>query len=210
MNGRKYYKAHITHKKTEGKPYKTNGKGNVECYNTKRTSNNNKGDRHPHSILQFPNDSEYQNNSNHEMVYVFKDKQGTYNPQKTEGKPYKQTQGKQTDTYGINEKTRVITDNKGDRHPSTILKFNNPKKSLHRTMKPTDLCEWLIKSYSNEGELVLDFTLCGSGTTGIACLNTGRRFIGIEKDDEIFKVAYHRIFKHELEMYVKSSSMKNN
>ena len=60
-----------------------------------------------------------------------------------------------------------------------------------------DLCEWLVKSYSNEGENVLDFTM-GSGSTGIACLNTNRNFIGIEKDETIFKLAQHRLFKHEL------------
>lgn len=116
----------------------------------------------------------------------------TYNPQKTKGKPYKQIQGKQTETYGIENKDRVITKNKGDRHPTTILKFNNPQKSLHRTQKPVDLCEYLIKTYSNAGDLVLDFTM-GSGTTGEACKNTGRRFIGIEKDEEIFKIAYDRL-----------------
>ena len=121
----------------------------------------------------------------------------TYNPQKTAGKAYKQTQGKQTDTYGIDTKERVITENKGDRHPTTIVKFNNPAKSLHRTQKPTDLCEWLIKSYSNEGDSVLDFTM-GSGSTGIACINTGRNFIGIEQDKEIFKIARNRLLKHEI------------
>lgn len=128
----------------------------------------------------------------HEMMYVFKEQQGTYNPQKTEGKPYKNRQGKQTDTYGKEDTERVITENKGDRHPTTIVKFNNPKKSLHRTQKPVALCEWLIKSYSNEGDLVLDFTM-GSGSTGVACKNTNRKFIGIEKNEEIFKVAYERL-----------------
>ena len=71
------------------------------------------------------------------------------------------------------------SEEKKDRHPTTIVKFNNPKKSLHRTQKPVELCEWLIKSYSNENDLVLDFTM-GSGTTGEACKNTNRKFIGIE------------------------------
>jgi hypothetical protein len=122
----------------------------------------------------------------------------TYNPQKTNGKRYTCKQGKQTDTYGIDRQKRVSTDNKGDRHPTTILKFNNPVKSLHRTQKPTDLCEWLIKTYSNEGDNVLDFTM-GSGTTGVACINTNRNFIGVELDKKIFKLARHRLFKHELE-----------
>ena len=132
----------------------------------------------------------------HEMMYIFKEKQGTYNAQKTEGKPYK--------TAGKNEKMKIYNngkemkrtdiENKGDRHPTTIVKFNNPKKSLHRTQKRVALCEWLIKSYSNQGDLVLDFTM-GSGTTGIACKNTDRNFIGIERDEEIFKTAYERLME---------------
>jgi DNA modification methylase len=65
-------------------------------------------------------------------------------------------------------------------------------------MKPSDLCEWLVKSYSNEGDTVLDFCM-GSGSTGIACLNTDRNFIGIEKDPVIFKVAKDRLLKYEIE-----------
>ena len=131
----------------------------------------------------------------HEMVYIFKEQQGTYNAQKTEGKPYNRTQSKQTETYGMEDIKQVITENKtGDRHPTTIVKFNNPKKSLHRTQKPVELCEWLIKSYSNENDLVLDFTM-GSGTTGEACKNTNRNFIGVEKDEEIFKIAFERLNK---------------
>lgn len=141
----------------------------------------------------------------HEMVYVFKDTQGTYNPQKTKGEPY--TAHRKSVGYYSGQVKNIPTHNKGDRHPTTILKFNNPVKSIHRTQKPTDLCEWLIKSYSNEGDNVLDFTM-GSGSTGIACMNTGRSFIGIEKDETIFKVARNRLFKHELEMVVKKKVLK--
>lgn len=126
----------------------------------------------------------------------------TYNPQKTKGKPYKR-KGSEIikDVYG---QTNVPThDNKtGDRYPTSIIKFNNHInhkkqnanhiKSLHRTEKPVPLCEWLIKSYSNENDLVLDFTM-GSGTTGEACKNTNRRFIGVEIDKEIFKIAHKRL-----------------
>ena len=122
----------------------------------------------------------------------------TYNPQKTEGKPYK-TNGR--DDVGVYSNKVYIGEpinNKGDRYPHSILQFNTPVKSLHRTQKPTDLCEWLIKTYSNEGDNVLDFTM-GSGTTGVACINTNRNFIGVEMDEKIFKVAQHRLFKHELE-----------
>ena len=189
--------------KTEGKPYKApkmiyDGKmyNNGKPYN--QTEINNKGDRHPTSILQFPEAPEEQEPREHEMMYVFKEKGGTYNPQKTEGKPYTIEKGHIKDGHVYGKKKRSGINNKGDRHPTTIVAFNNPKKSLHRTQKPVDLCEWLIKSYSNEGDLVLDFTM-GSGTTGIACLNTGRRFIGIEKDADIFKLARNRLLKYEIE-----------
>ena len=126
----------------------------------------------------------------HEMMYIFKKEQGIYNPQKTEGKPYKPNRKPETNVYGTIERTN--DENKGDRHPSSIIKFNNPAKSIHRTQKPVDLCEWLIKTYSNENDLVLDFCM-GSGTTGEASFNTNRQFIGIEKDKEIFDIAHKRL-----------------
>jgi site-specific DNA-methyltransferase (adenine-specific) len=135
----------------------------------------------------------------HEMIYVFANHTKlTYNPQKTAGKPYIRDREDCWNIYGKVKK--VSTDNKGDRHPTTILKFNNHVKALHRTQKPVDLCEWLIKTYSNESDNVLDFTM-GSGTTGVACINTNRNFIGVEMDEKIFKVARHRLFKHELEKF---------
>ena len=136
------------------------------------------------------------------------EEKGTYNPQKTEGKPYKCKQGQQTNLYGIEEKEKVITDNKGDRHPTSIINeipeyegdsilvYKNPHKTIHRTQKPVELLEWLIKTYSNEGDTVIDFTM-GSGTAGIACMNTKRKFIGVEMDKEIFKLAEDRIEKHK-------------
>ena len=131
----------------------------------------------------------------HELVYIFKEKQGTYNPQKTEGhKPRDRSKNKKTDIkiiYGTVD-TKKGNNTDGTRHPTSIVKFNNPIKSLHRTQKPVALCEWLIKSYSNQGDLVLDFTM-GSGTTGVACKNTNRKFIGIERDEEIFKTACERL-----------------
>lgn len=138
----------------------------------------------------------------HENIYIFKKEQGTYNPQKTEGKPYNKTNtgnnntddsayGKINRTHSKGEEHRVI--NKGDRHPISILKFNSVGKgTIHPTQKPVELIEWLIKSYSNEGDMVMDFTM-GSGTTGVACKNTNRNFIGIERDEEIFKLAENRI-----------------
>ena len=87
----------------------------------------------------------------------------------------------------------VITDNKdGKRHPKTIQKFVRDKSGLHPTQKPVELCEWLIKTYTNEGNIVLDNCM-GSGSTGVACINTNRRFIGIELDENYFKIAKERI-----------------
>ena len=85
-----------------------------------------------------------------------------------------------------------------ENYPTNILKFgnsNNKERGLHPTQKPVALMEYLIKTYTNEGETVLDFTM-GSGTTAIACLNTNRNFIGIEKDDHYFEIAKKRIEEH--------------
>ena len=152
----------------------------------------NGGMYHPTSIIE------------HENIYVFKDKGGTYNPQKTEGKPYKAFETKKGKEIGeVYGGVSKHNENKGDRHPTsiypdtietTILAHNNPKKSLHRTQKPTSLCEWLIKTYSNEEDTVMDFTM-GSGTTGEACKNTNRKFIGVEMDKDIFEIAKERLNK---------------
>ena len=106
------------------------------------------------------------------------------------GKPYKTKERNEQSIYG--ELKRTVSINKGTRYSTSILKFNTPKKSLHSTQKPIDILEWLVKSYSNEGETVLDFTM-GSGSTGVACKNTNRKFIGIEKDKTIFEVAKKRL-----------------
>ena len=132
----------------------------------------------------------------HEMIYVFhndkkpKNMTWIYNPQKTEGKPYKKSNA---GTAVIYSKDKQITiDNKGDRFPVSILKFGHHKERLHTTQKPVELCEWLIKTYSNEGDMVLDFTM-GSGSTIVGCINTNRKYIGIEMDKDIFLTAQKRI-----------------
>lgn len=79
--------------------------------------------------------------------------------------------------------------------PSDVLEFNvvpNRNGKLHPTQKPVDLCEWLIKTYSNEGDTILDNCM-GSGSTGVACINTNRNFIGIEMDEKYFEIAQKRI-----------------
>tara|TARA_R110000765_G_scaffold426607_1_gene542834 strand:+ start:1763 stop:3160 length:1398 start_codon:yes stop_codon:yes gene_type:complete len=180
--------------KTEGTPYKTKEHNNAGYYykdgNYKRTANDNKGDRHPTSIIE------------HENVYIFKEEQGTYHPQKTKGKPYKTKEHNDGGYYRKDSKyKRTANDNKGDRHPTsiienTILEHNNPHKTIHRTEKPVSLLEYLIKTYSNEGDKIMDFTM-GSASCGIACMNTNRKFIGVEMDKEIFKLANNRIKEHD-------------
>ena len=95
-------------------------------------------------------------------------------------------------------KTDIV--NKGERFPSSIQVFSNGNNhSVHPTQKPVDLFEYLIKTYTNEGETVLDNCM-GSGTTAIACLNTDRNFIGFEMDKEYFDVANERINNHKREL----------
>ena len=131
----------------------------------------------------------------HEMMYVFYKKLPTYNPQKTgiQTQPtndVRETNGRiKPDLYG--DKYRVKYEDKGDRHPRSVIKCPN-KKGKHPTAKPVELCEWLIKSYSNEGDTILDFTM-GSGTTGVACKNTNRKFTGIEMDETYFKICEERL-----------------
>jgi site-specific DNA-methyltransferase (adenine-specific) len=126
----------------------------------------------------------------HEMIYVFYKKKGTYNPQKTKGKPYK-TKGK--GTVGVYNSKRTDSVNKGDRHPLSILEFKSPQRTKHKTQKPVDLLEWIIKSYSNENDIVLDFTM-GSGSTIKACIKNNRKYIGIEKDKKIYETTKSDIF----------------
>ena len=134
----------------------------------------------------------------HEMIYIFsKPSAGgkTYNPQKTTGhKPYDKgiTSPDPKTIYSGFDDYRSIP-NTGDRYPSSVIeRILTGEKRYHSTQKPVALCEWLIKTYSNEGETVLDFTM-GSGSTIVAAKNTGREFIGIEMDEEIFKIAEERL-----------------
>jgi site-specific DNA-methyltransferase (adenine-specific) len=113
-----------------------------------------------------------------------------FNPQKTPGKPYRAINRAGNHVYHASPAGHeTISD--GWRNPRSVLRFN-AERGLHGTQKPVALMEYLIRTYTNEGETVLDNTM-GSGTTGVACLNTGRRFIGIEKDTEIFATAEKRI-----------------
>jgi site-specific DNA-methyltransferase (adenine-specific) len=127
----------------------------------------------------------------HESVLVFSKKSPTYHPQglKKTNKLIKRTNH---GNYG--ESAGKASVQKFTGYPNTILNFNNVmKKQLHPTQKPVELLEYLIKTYTNEGEIVLDNCM-GSGSTGVACVNTNRRFIGIELDETYFNIAKERIY----------------
>ena len=134
-----------------------------------------------------------------ELISVFYKKQCTYNPQKTQGhKPMNRGISKlsvqnKTQVYGKATKELPFGGNT-DRYPRTNIVFKSDKQKsyLHPTQKPVALMEYLIKTYTNEGETVLDFTM-GSGSTGVACKNLNRNFIGIELDDKYFNIAKNRI-----------------
>lgn len=126
----------------------------------------------------------------HENILVFYSKQPVYNPQFSAGKPYKMVSGKGSSNYGDQKET--VTESDGRRYPLTVLRFNRDKDKVHPTQKPVALMEYLIRTYTNEGETVLD-NCAGSFTTGVACLNTNRKFIGIEKDKTYFDIGSGRM-----------------
>ena len=134
-----------------------------------------------------------------EDVCVFYRAQPTYNPEMVQGAPYsvkRKENGKSTTIYqpGINTASTDCSD--GMRYPQDLLSIKADNRGVegrvHPTQKPVALMEYLIRTYTNVGETVLDNTM-GSGTTGVACVNTGRRFIGIERDETYFNIARSRI-----------------
>ena len=125
----------------------------------------------------------------HENILVFYKSLPTYNPQMRDGKPYICKSGVGSTNY--REQKSVLTENSGERYPLDVLKFPS-EKGYHPTQKPVPLLEYLVKTYTNPGEVVLDNCM-GSGSTGVACVNTGRRFIGIELDNQYFNIAQKRI-----------------
>jgi site-specific DNA-methyltransferase (adenine-specific) len=133
---------------------------------------------------------------NHELIHLFYKKQCLYNPQKTTGHKNKKSirrVGHQAgETYGKTNKDNIYEST--ERYPRSIQVFSSDTQnsSLHPTQKPVKLLEYLIKTYTNENEIVLDFTM-GSGTTGVACVNTRRRFIGVEKDEKYYDIAKERL-----------------
>ena len=131
----------------------------------------------------------------HEDILVFYKKLPTYNPQFKEGKPYTKKAVTNGDgrNYGNFDRVGQVSVNEGKRYPRSVVKFSNDNHgSLHPTQKPIELLEYLIKTYTNESETVLDFTF-GSCSTGVAALNTNRRFIGVEMEEKYFDIGVKRM-----------------
>jgi site-specific DNA-methyltransferase (adenine-specific) len=134
---------------------------------------------------------------NTEDVLIFYETQPTYNPQGTIAYNTVVRTGTQSDNYGAVHclpYVQEVTD-----YPRTLLEFKSVGSGLHPTQKPVALMEYLIRTYTKEGDTVLDFCM-GSGTTGVACRNTWRKFIGIEKDEKFFQIANDRLDAEESRM----------
>lgn len=138
----------------------------------------------------------------HEQIAVFYKKMPVYNPQFAVGKP-SHSKGKaylskeqKNQNYGKYKAIAEPEQMPARKYPTSILRFSKPapSKALHRTQKPVALCEYLIKTYTDEGDVVLD-NCAGSGTTCIAAVNTNRQFIGMEIDKEYYKIAQEKIDK---------------
>ena len=136
----------------------------------------------------------------HEQVAVFYKHLPTYNPQFTQGKPLHskgtayQTKELTNNNYGDFKATDDDRAGSTEKYPTSIIKFQKPHPSVcvHPTQKPIELLEYLIKTYTNEGDTVLDNCM-GSGSTGVACKNTDREFIGMELDEKYYKIACERL-----------------
>ena len=141
----------------------------------------------------------------HEYVFVFYKNRGTYNPQMRQGfDPYRRViSTKQNNIYNHNKIDKHVSQSNGERYPLTVIdmkksrKQNKTKQLKHPFAKPIPLLELLIKQYSEPNDLVIDFTM-GSGSTAIACMNTGRGFIGIERDANFFRLARDQIVDYHM------------
>jgi DNA modification methylase len=139
----------------------------------------------------------------HENIVVFSDNQHIYNPQKSNGTPYKYKSAKASVLVNPHSGGWVST-SEGDRFPISVIAIASERNGFdkkHPTQKPVALLEYLIRTYTNAGDTVLDFVM-GSGTTGVACVQTGRAFIGIERDAGYFAIAERRISAAQLPLEV--------
>ena len=135
----------------------------------------------------------------HESILIFYKKLPKYNPQMTEGHDPVHSYTKHTtdgNCYG-NTKVGISGGGSTQRYPRDVLKFSwdTQKNNLHNCQKPVEACEYIIKTYTDEGYLILDNT-AGSMTTAIAAINTGRKYICMEKDKEIFEIGKNRVDEH--------------
>ena len=128
----------------------------------------------------------------HEDIAIFYKKKPTYNKQYWYSEPYKRTKnGTLSTNYGFRNAAYSESED-GRRNPLSILSFPRDSSRLHPTQKPIALLEYLIKTYTNEGDTVLD-NCCGSGSTGVACINTNRNFIGMELNEKYLQIAKERL-----------------
>jgi len=146
--------------------------------------------------------SNKQPHKKHEVISIFYKKQPNYNPQMMDGKPYIDVRkNNYRRSISVNDNNSLVKKpiyNKGTRYPFSVIKYSNGNnKRFHPTQKPIPLMEYLVRTYTNESETVLDFTM-GSGSTLLACRNTNRNGIGIELDKGYFEIAKKRVSKPEL------------
>ncbi len=130
----------------------------------------------------------------HENILVFYKAKPTFNPMKTFGHERKTAKRKDIGSEHYGKQVNIKSYDSTERYSRSVQLFSSDKQkaNFHPTQKPVALCEYLIRTYTNEGETVLDNTM-GSGTTGVACVNTGRSFIGIEQEQKYFEIAQERI-----------------
>ena len=133
----------------------------------------------------------------HEDIMIFYKKLPTYNPQKTKGKPYNKGVEKRNEIEAVGKigNGNFIINESGDRNPRSVIYFRTAESEgkLHPTQKPLELMKYLIKTYSNENDLVLDNCM-GYGTTYLASKELNRKFIGIEKEPKYYELAVGRVF----------------
>lgn len=135
----------------------------------------------------------YQPMRSHESILIFYRKKPTYNEQKTEGTPYSIKRSGDYEDNSYNKQSGSEKNNDGFRHARSVIKVSNPRiRNGHPTQKPVELMDYIIKTYSNEKDIVIDFCM-GSGTTGESAIKNNRKFIGIEKDSTYYSMSLKRI-----------------
>lgn len=137
----------------------------------------------------------------HENILVFYKHLPKYHPQLTKGKPYVTSRGEHYNRNFGKYVGATITRNDGFRYPRSVLRIPSEGRSFHPTQKPVGLFEYLIRTYTNPRDVVLDSCM-GSGTTAIACLNTNRQFVGFELDSDYHRYAEERIRLRRKELHL--------